>query len=142
MYVDDLFLFLGGLPIKCEFAPSIISEHIKSLKNQLDSNNRDSKILFKVYKNQLFFSNNKVAGLENENLKIGDLYKDIYSSGDDSNRKKKAQPPLKPKVLDFEMLCKLTVDRQQKPKTEHAPVCILNKSKIVCRIYFLSTSFV
>lgn len=114
----------------------MVSEHIKSLKNQLDTDNNDSKIIFKLHKIQSFFSNNKVVGLENVDLKIGDLYKDIYSSDDDSNRKKKIQTALRPKVLDFDMLCKLTVEEKGKSKTEHAPVCILNKSELSYTSYF------
>lgn len=94
----------------------------------MDSDSRNSKIIFKVHKNSIFFLNNNVIGCENEYSTIFDLYKDLHMSGDDLNKKQKSQLSLKRKVLDFDMLLKLTNDEDTKSKAHHAPVCTLNKS--------------
>lgn len=121
--------FLGSLPIKCEFTLQTIREHFQSLKHQLISDNDDSKIVFKLHKSQTFLSKKNIMGLQSNSVKVIEVYKDLHSRSDDSNRKKKTRVALKPKVLDFDMLCRLTNDENTKlKKSKHAPVCILSKS--------------
>lgn len=121
-------LFIGCIAFKCEFSTHAIAEYIKSLQNQLSTDSNNSQILFKLHKSDTFLLNKVVLGLENAGATILDLYKDMYSSGDDSSKKKKLQVTVKPKVLNYELLWKLTNDVNVKSKAEHAPVCILNKS--------------
>lgn len=119
---------LGSIPIRCEFTTQTINDHIKSLKNQLYSDSVDSKIVFKIHKKQVYFSNNSIMGLENESSNISEIFKDLHSSGDDSSKRKKSQFSLVPKVLECEMFWRITNEGNVKSKSDHAPVCILNKS--------------
>lgn len=116
------------MPFKCEFTAQAINDYIKSLKNQLSTDGNNSHILFKQHKFDTFLLNKVVMGLENAGLTVLDLYKDMYSSGDEPNKKKKLQVAVKPKVLNYDLLWKLTNYPDVKSKAEHAPVCILNKS--------------
>lgn len=124
------FPILGCLPFKCEFTPQAIGECVKSLQNQLSTDSNTSHILFKSHKSNTFLVNKVVMGFENTSSTVLELYKDTYSSGDDSNKKKKFQASVKPRVLSYDLLWKLTNDTNVKSKAEHAPVCILNKSMI------------
>lgn len=117
------------MPFKCEFSTQAIGEYIKSLQNQVSTDGTNSQILFKLHKSDTFLLNKVVMGLENAGSTILDLYKDMYSDGDDSSKKKKLQVTVRPKVLNYELLWKLTNDADVKSKAKHAPVCILNKSR-------------
>lgn len=120
-------LILGEIPIKCEYEKEVIKDFVLNLKNNLST---PSSLSFNLSNSNIFLTNEKIIGTDLK-VTVNEIYCELNHSEEIVTKRKKNQAG-NPRVLELDTLWKKSLDeeRENMETLRHAPVCILNKSKL------------
>ncbi|CAG9858615.1 unnamed protein product [Phyllotreta striolata] len=136
-HINNTYFYIrtkGHIPFQSEFTKDALKETFETLHKTIPS-----ELVFGIFKSNIFFSANEINGVE-DNISLKELCEDSFNINEDFNKKKVTN--VKPTVIEFNILRKLTTNKSSELIKDHAPIGILDKRKLIKSNVFIHFLFI